>query len=128
VAAGGGLGYVPGMPGTAGSLLGLALCIPLLALDWRIHLALALLLAGAAAWVAARAAAEVGDPDPPVIVVDEVAGMLLAAVAVPATAYELTAVFLLFRLFDVVKPSPAAWASWPTTSPPASWPAPPGGC
>ncbi|MFB3816241.1 MAG: phosphatidylglycerophosphatase A [Candidatus Methylomirabilales bacterium] len=106
LAAGGGLGFVPGMPGTAGSLLGLALCVPLLALDWRAHLGVALLAAVAAGWVAARAAAELGRPDPPEIVADEVAGMLLAAVALPASAYELTAVFLLFRLFDVVKPSP----------------------
>jgi phosphatidylglycerophosphatase A len=106
LAAGGGLGYVPGMPGTAGSLLGLALSIPLLALDWRLHVGAALVLAGAAGWVADRAAAELGRPDPAVIVVDEVAGMVLAAVALPASAYELIAVFLLFRLFDVVKPSP----------------------
>jgi phosphatidylglycerophosphatase A len=106
LAAGGGLGYVPGMPGTAGSLLGAALCLPLLGLDWRLHLGAALLVAGGAGWIAARAAAELGRPDPPEIVVDEVAGMLLAALALPATAYDLTAAFLLFRLFDVVKPSP----------------------
>jgi phosphatidylglycerophosphatase A len=39
-------------------------------------------------------------------VVDEAVGMWLATLALPMRAYDLAAVFLLFRLFDVVKPAP----------------------
>lgn len=44
--------------------------------------------------------------DPGAIVVDEVAGMTLAALVAP-TAAALGLAFLLFRVFDVVKPFPA---------------------
>ncbi len=107
LAVAGGLGYVPVAPGTAGSLLGVGLAIPLLLfLDWPVYLAAVVAFTVLAACVCTVAARELSDPDPSVVVIDEVAGMLLAAIAVPVTPYELGAVFLLFRLFDVVKPAP----------------------
>jgi phosphatidylglycerophosphatase A len=106
IAVGGGLGRVPGAPGTAGSLLGLAVAAPLLALDWRVHLAAAVLCTAGALLVCVQASPALESADPPAVIIDEVAGMLVAAIAVPATLYELGAVFLLFRLFDVVKPAP----------------------
>jgi len=71
-----------------------------------VYLGAALGLTAIAVWSADRVAAELGHPDPPQIVIDEIAGMWLAAVALPPTLYDLTAVFLLFRLVDVVKPGP----------------------
>ncbi len=107
VAVAGGLGYVPVAPGTAGSLLGVGLAIPLLLfLDWPVYLFAALAFTVLAAFVCTAAARALSDPDPPAVVIDEVAGMLLAAIAVPVTPYELGAVFLLFRVFDIVKPAP----------------------
>ncbi len=107
LAVAGGLGYVPLAPGTAGSLLGVLLCIPLLlVLDWPVYLFATVAFTGLAAFVCTAAARDMAEPDPPAVVIDEVAGMLLAAIAVPATPYELGAVFLLFRLFDIVKPAP----------------------
>jgi phosphatidylglycerophosphatase A len=100
------VGALPVAPGTAGSLVGLIACLPLLWLGWAVHLAAALLLAVAAGLAADRVVRETGEADPPSIVADEAAGMWFAALAVPATTYELAAVFLLFRLFDVVKPAP----------------------
>jgi phosphatidylglycerophosphatase A len=41
-------------------------------------------------------------------VVDEIAGMLLAFVAVPLSIVPLLTGFALFRLFDIVKPTVAA--------------------
>jgi len=106
LATGAGVGYFPLAPGTAGSLLGAALCFPLLYLPWPVYLGATILLAALAVWVAGQIAAELGQPDPPEVVIDEIVGMWVAALALPATLYDFTAVFLLFRLMDVVKPAP----------------------
>jgi phosphatidylglycerophosphatase A len=47
-----------------------------------------------------------GQADPPRVIIDEFVGMWIAVLALPAQWYDLTAVFLLFRVFDVVKPAP----------------------
>jgi phosphatidylglycerophosphatase A len=54
--------------------------------------------------VAVRA---LGRKDPGAIVIDEVAGMALSVLLLPRTAGVLLAAFVLFRVFDVVKPYPA---------------------
>lgn len=48
-----------------------------------------------------------GEKDPGIIVIDEVAGMILSVLMLPLTPAVLLGAFLLFRLFDVVKPFPA---------------------
>ena len=106
VATGLGVGHFSLAPGTAGSLLGAVLCFPMLYLPWPVHLGATLVLIAIAVWTAGRTAAELGHPDPPQVVIDEMAGMWLAAIGLPPTLYDLTAVFLLFRLMDVVKPGP----------------------
>jgi len=106
VATAGGLGRIPLAPGTVGSLIGAGLCLPLLRLGWPLHLAAAVALCAVAVAVSGRAAAELGQPDPPQVIADEIAGMGVAMLALPFQWHELCAVFLLFRLFDVVKPAP----------------------
>jgi phosphatidylglycerophosphatase A len=106
VATGAGLGRLPAAPGTAGSLLGAGLCFPLLFLPWPVYLGATVLLAAVATLVAGRMAAELGQPDPAPVVIDEIVGMWAAALALPPTLYDVAAAFLLFRLFDVVKPAP----------------------
>jgi phosphatidylglycerophosphatase A len=44
--------------------------------------------------------------DPQFVVIDEVAGQLIALIAVPVTWKSLLAGFILFRGFDIVKPPP----------------------
>jgi phosphatidylglycerophosphatase A len=68
---------------------------------------LLIVVTGLGTWAADEAERALGDRDPGMIVVDEVAGMMLAVLAVPATPVALLAGFLLFRVFDVVKPFPA---------------------
>ena len=106
LATGIGLGHLPFVPGTAGSLLGAVLCYGGLYLPWPVDLAMTLMIAGIAVWSAGRMAAQLGQPDPPQVVIDEIAGMWVAAFALPPQLYDLAAVFLLFRLMDVVKPAP----------------------
>jgi phosphatidylglycerophosphatase A len=58
-------------------------------------------------WAAHRAERVLDAKDPGAIVIDEVAGMTLSVLAVPLTLPVLVVAFLLFRLFDIVKPFPA---------------------
>jgi phosphatidylglycerophosphatase A len=58
-------------------------------------------------WAADEAEHALGGKDPGEIVVDEVAGMILAVLAMPPTAVVIAVAFFLFRVFDVLKPFPA---------------------
>ena len=70
----------------------------------------ALLLAISATLVgipaASRIATETGINDPQCVVIDEVAGQLLTIIAVPVSWKSLLLGFILFRGFDILKPSP----------------------
>ena len=47
------------------------------------------------------------NPDPHIVVIDEIVGMWIAVLMLPKTTWVIVAAFLLFRLFDIVKPFPA---------------------
>ncbi len=53
--------------------------------------------------VSARVKTE-DEPDPSKVVIDEVAGQLTAVLLLPVEWWSMLAAFLLFRLFDVIKP------------------------
>jgi phosphatidylglycerophosphatase A len=55
---------------------------------------------------ATRVARGSGIKDPQFVVIDEVAGQLVALVAVPLAWKSFLAAFILFRVFDIVKPPP----------------------
>ena len=105
VATGGGIGYCPVAPGTAASLFALLL-VWALPFSWR-GLALVLLAVTVlGAWAATRAERLFGARDPSRVVIDEIAGMWLSVLTLPRSLWPLLAAFLLFRLFDIVKPFP----------------------
>ncbi len=105
------VGYLPIAPGTFGSLL----AIPLLCGLARARPAPLVLTAGLvlfsalAMGICQRAGAELADPDSGTIVLDEVCGMLVAGAWIVPTTLSLALVFLLFRVFDVLKPFPARY-------------------
>jgi phosphatidylglycerophosphatase A len=101
-----GAGYAPIAPGTAGSAVALVILwlVPFSQLGLIIFF-LAVTFFGT--WAAEVAEAAVGDKDPGVIVIDEVAGMTLSVLVLPLTIPVLLTGFVLFRIFDVVKPFPA---------------------
>jgi phosphatidylglycerophosphatase A len=108
LASGLGAGHLPVAPGTAGSLLALPLWY-LGGGGGPLHygaLAILLLLAVPAIRVEMR---ETGRKDPPTAVIDEAAGMLLAATGVPWGWPQVLILFALFRAFDIMKFGPAAW-------------------
>jgi phosphatidylglycerophosphatase A len=58
-------------------------------------------------WAAHEAERALAAKDPGAIVVDEVAGMALSVLTLPPTPAVLLVGFVLFRVFDVLKPFPA---------------------
>ncbi|HEU4949646.1 MAG TPA: phosphatidylglycerophosphatase A [Candidatus Deferrimicrobiaceae bacterium] len=108
VATGFGAGRVPVAPGTAGSLVGVLLWY--WSGGWGVR---HLLLLGAIFLLSVPAAREeiaaTRSPDPGSVVIDEIAGMVLAATGIPWSVRSALLLFLLFRVFDVFKFGPAAW-------------------
>ena len=107
VATGAGSGYSPIASGTAGSLVGLLLYVPLRHLPGGLFLLVLLAVTGLGTWVAGRAERLFGREDDGRITIDEVVGMLIALAFLPFRVDTALAAFLLFRLFDIWKPPPA---------------------
>lgn len=101
-----GTGFSPVAPGTAGSALGVAIAAGAGAVDVPV-LALAAVLFPVGVWAAGVCAKRYGAHDHSRIVIDEIVGQLIALATFPARPGWLLAGFLLFRLFDIVKPFPA---------------------
>ena len=126
-----GVGYFPIAPGTLGSLVGVAVYLSVWGWLYRIleanvargrlnllyiftpQLAAMLLvicfvtLAGM--WAASRAEKAAQKKDPSIVVIDEVAGQMIALLAGPFwihTWWSVLSAFILFRLFDIWKPYP----------------------
>jgi phosphatidylglycerophosphatase A len=108
-----GVGYLPLIPGTFGSLLGVAIFLLLTRGSAGILLVVISIVAitFAGIWAASRTEELSGRKDPGKVVVDEVAGQMISLF--PLTLFShwsTTAViisFILFRFFDIVKPYPA---------------------
>ena len=111
LATGLGAGRVPAAPGTAGSLVGLGIGAALAAapLDPGAVAAITAAVCLAGFPICASAARSLGQPDPPAVVWDEIAGMLVAVLALPAGWHWWLVAFALFRAFDVLKPWPIGW-------------------
>ena len=105
-----GSGLAKWMPGTFGSLAAIPLVILLSLLPlWLAILAIVLsCLVGIT--ICQRAADDLQVHDHPAIVWDEFAGMFITFIAVPLTWQNLVLGFVVFRVFDILKPWPIRWA------------------
>ena len=72
-----------------------------------LDVAVIVVLFAAGCWAGSVAEAHYGRTDPGYVVLDEVVGMLLTLLFVPVTWVGVIVGFLLFRVFDIVKPFPA---------------------
>lgn len=101
-------GYFPIAPGTVGSAAGL---IAYLLVWWArnpvVEVALIVVLFGAGVWAGTTAERYFGGIDPGPVVIDEVVGMLVTLAFIPVGVSGAIAGFVLFRIFDVIKPFPA---------------------
>jgi phosphatidylglycerophosphatase A len=126
-----GVGYFPIAPGTMGSLVGVALYLTVWAASARVlernamgkgltllhvwtpqmafMLVIIFLVTMAGIWAATRTEKLIRKKDPSIVVVDEVAGQMIALLSGPfwiQTWWSVFTAFLLFRAFDIWKPYP----------------------
>jgi phosphatidylglycerophosphatase A len=106
IATGFGTGLAPIAPGTVASAATLAALwvVSASALAIAVFAVVATIVG---TWAADRAERLLGEKDPGAIVIDEVAGMALSLMLFPMTPAVLASAFVLFRVFDIVKPAPA---------------------
>jgi phosphatidylglycerophosphatase A len=107
LATGFGAGYAPVAPGTFGTLVGIPFAVALARVPGAFVLPVLVVSVGLACWVAGQAERVFAQKDPGRIVIDEVVGYLVSLAFLPVTPWTLVGAFLLFRVFDVLKPWPA---------------------
>ena len=105
-----GVGYLPLIPGTFGSMVGVA--IFLLLGVWPLQVAFIGAIVVLGIWAAFRTERLLGMKDPGKVVVDEVAGQMISLLPLSFLAdgpwfVWVIVSFNLFRLFDIFKPYPA---------------------
>lgn len=101
-----GSGLIPVMPGTFGSAAALPLLAATIAAPSWIFISLTILFAFIGIYFCGRTADDMQVHDHGSIVWDEIAGMFCTFLFVPLTPLHLLAGFVLFRLFDILKPWP----------------------
>src|SRR5262245_12117385 len=126
-----GVGYFPIAPGTLGALVGVAIYVALWSWLYQlleayafrnrrglievfktqlaVMLVLNLLITLAGIWAPSRSERAMQKKDPSIVVIDEVAGQMIALLSGPVwmhTWWSILSAFILFRLFDIWKPYP----------------------
>jgi phosphatidylglycerophosphatase A len=105
-----GAGYSPVAPGTCGTAVAVPLAWALASLSWWQFGLVAVAVTALGVLCAQRADRVWGTEDNQRIVIDEVAGYLITVSLVDRHHWAPLAVgFVMFRLFDIVKPPPVRW-------------------
>lgn len=104
-----GIGLLPRAPGSwaSAATLPLGWVVMVLAGPWGL-VAVSLAVFGVGVWASGHVIRQIETDDPSVIVIDEVAGQLLALVFAPLTWQGYLAAFVAFRFFDLTKIWPAS--------------------
>ena len=101
-----GTGLIPVAPGTFGSLLGVGVFWLTRDVGLYVQLSIAAALFVSGIWICGRSAAKLGVHDHSGIVWDEIAGMYITLLLAPPTMLGYVLAFVLFRIFDIIKPWP----------------------
>ncbi len=106
-----GIGYLRPGPGTwASAATTLLWAVVVHAIDASFRIPIAITLSILIVLIGIPAATKIsrasGRKDPQIVVIDEVAGQLIALIGVPLAWKPFLAGFILFRLFDILKPPP----------------------
>ena len=104
-----GSGLVGFMPGTMGSLAAIPLVWGMSFLPLWAYLLLTLLSVVVGISICQKVSDDLGVHDHGAIVWDEIAGMMIVFIAVPITWHSLLIGFILFRIFDILKPWPISF-------------------
>lgn len=102
-----GAGYFPVAPGTLTSLVViLAYKFYLFRLSWSLYLLILFLLFFIGVYASTKVESESRKKDPRKIVIDEACGQLLVLFRMGDAWFPILSGFLLFRIFDIIKPYP----------------------
>ena len=108
LATGFGSGLSPFAPGTMGTLVGVVICLLCLPLPWPLRLLTVLALLALSIYIAERAEIIYQKKDDQRIVIDEIIGFQVTMLPVAINVLYLCVGFVLFRIFDILKPFPIA--------------------
>ena len=100
-------GYAPVAPGTAGTLATIPLVILFSFLTWPVFLFCILLMFFLGVAASSYCIRRFQSKDPSKVVIDETVGFLITMFLVPLSPASVLTGFFLFRVADVIKPSPA---------------------
>ncbi len=109
LALGFGSGLAPKAPGTFGTLAAIPLYLLLTMLAPLSYALAVLLMTFAGFYICGKAAEDVGVHDHPAIVWDEFVGFFITMFMIPVSWQSVLLGFILFRLFDIVKPWPISF-------------------
>jgi phosphatidylglycerophosphatase A len=109
LALGFGAGLVPRAPGTVGTSIALPLYWALAGLPSAVYWLLVASGFVVGIWACARTAQALGEGDPGSVVWDEIIAFLTVLPFAPAGLAGALTAFVLFRLFDILKPFPIGW-------------------
>ena len=106
LATGFGSGLAPFAPGTAGTLVGVLICLICMPMPPILRLFFVFALLALSFYVAGQAEIIYKKKDDQRIVIDEIIGIQITMLPVAITVLHLCVGFVLFRVFDILKPFP----------------------
>lgn len=101
-----GSGVIPKAPGTWGTVVAIPIYLLLQGLPLLPYLIVLLAMTLVGIWLCHVTAKDLGVHDHPGIVWDEIVGYLITMIAAPSSWLWMLIGFVLFRLFDILKPWP----------------------
>lgn len=104
-----GSGAMPFAPGTFGTLVAVPMYWFLQPLSLWAYLTVVLVVTVVGVWICDVTSRDIGVHDHGGIVWDEIAGYLITMIAAPAGWQWIVLGFVLFRIFDIIKPWPIGW-------------------
>lgn len=104
-----GSGALPFMPGTMGTLMAVPFYVALRPLSLAVYVAFVVLFIAASSWVSERCSRDIQFHDHPGMCIDEFAGFFVTMINAPLGWGWILFGFVLFRLFDILKPWPISW-------------------
>jgi phosphatidylglycerophosphatase A len=110
ISCGFGTGFVPKVPGTAGTLVAVPIVLLIQSFPTPVHLTILVLMFVLGCIVCQFTALALNQKDPGAVVWDEITGFCIAMAFIPATWTLMILAFVIFRLLDIFKPWPISLA------------------
>ncbi len=104
-----GTGLAPKAPGTFGTVAAIPIYWLMQDLSLIAYLVLTSIAFVVGIWICQKSADWLGKDDPSAVVWDEIVGYLVTMIAAPAGWIWMLIGFVLFRIFDIIKPWPISW-------------------